>query len=222
VPFSHPLWLGAVGCKPTIMWSCGFDRADTIVSVGYDMVEYHPIAGIPIGPRRLCTSTAARPKSTSIMSAGGGGGTSAFAGGDRARLPGRARIRRPACGHAIVNELSAHADDASFPLKPQRIVWELAAGAGRQATVVCDVGAHKIWMARMYQPERPNACIISNGFASMGIGVRGHRGQDRLSERTVVAVTGDGGFMINSQEIENALPIGTPLVIVIGTTTAMD
>ena len=97
-------------------------------------------------------------------------------------MPGRARISRPSLWQAIMNELSAHADDASFPLKPQRIVWDLQRVLASRSIVVCDVGAHKIWMARMYQPEQPNTCIISNGFAAMGIArARRHRRQAGLS-----------------------------------------
>ena len=115
-----------------------------------------------------------------------------------------------------MSELSAHADDDGFPLKPQRIVWDLQRVLASRSIVICDVGAHKIWMARMYQPEQPNTCIISNGFAAMGIGVPGAiAAKLAFPDRTVAAVTGDAGFMINSQEIETALRIGTPIVIVI-------
>jgi acetolactate synthase I/II/III large subunit len=115
-----------------------------------------------------------------------------------------------------MNELSAHADDASYPLKPQRIVWDLQRVLAPRAIVVSDVGAHKLWMARMYQPERPNTCIISNGFSSMGIAVPGAIAAKLASPTTTVAaVTGDAGFMMNSQEIETAMRIGTPIVIVI-------
>ena len=115
-----------------------------------------------------------------------------------------------------MSELSAHADDTGFPLKPQRIVWDLQRVLASRSIVICDVGAHKIWMARMYQPEQPNTCIISNGFAAMGIAVPGAiAAKLAFPDRTVAAVTGDAGFMINSQEIETALRIGTPIVIVI-------
>jgi len=78
------------------------------------------------------------------------------------------------------------------------------------------VGAHKMWMGRMYQAERPNTCIISNGFASMGIAVPGAVAATlALPDRKVVAVTGDAGFMMNSQEIETALRVGTPFVVLI-------
>jgi len=83
-----------------------------------------------------------------------------------------------------------------------------------QDIVISDVGAHKMWMARLYQAEAPNTCIISNGFASMGIGVPGAiAAKLAFPDRTVVTVTGDAGFLMNSQEIETALRIGAPIVI---------
>ena len=67
-----------------------------------------------------------------------------------------------------------------------------------------------MWIARMYQAEAPNTCIISNGFASMGIALPGAVAAKLVyPERNIVAVTGDGGFMMNSQEIETALRVET-------------
>jgi len=80
------------------------------------------------------------------------------------------------------------------------------------------VGAHKMWMARMYQAESPNTCIISNGFASMGVGVPGAiAAKIAHPERVALTVTGDAGFLMNSQEIETALRIGTAIVILVWT-----
>ena len=82
--------------------------------------------------------------------------------------------------------------------------------------VISDVGAHKMWMARMYRAERPNTCIISNGFASMGIAVPGALAAKlAYPNRKIVAVTGDAGFMMNSQEIETALRMKTPFVVLV-------
>jgi acetolactate synthase-1/2/3 large subunit len=82
--------------------------------------------------------------------------------------------------------------------------------------VICDVGAHKLWMARMFPCEAPNSCIISNGFAAMGIAVPGAVAAKLLyPERQVVAVTGDGGFLMNSQELETAVRLKLPLVILV-------
>jgi acetolactate synthase-1/2/3 large subunit len=118
----------------------------------------------------------------------------------------------------IVEEMETHANDNGFPIKPQKIMWDLRQVLAPEDIVISDVGAHKMWMARMYQAERPNTCIISNGFASMGIAVPGAiAAKLQHPDRTVVAVTGDAGFMMNSQEIETALRIGTPIVIIIWT-----
>ena len=90
------------------------------------------------------------------------------------------------------------------------------AGFGMGDRAISDVGAHKMWMSRMYRAERPNTCIISNGFAAMGIAVPGAiAAKLAYPDRKVVAVTGDAGFMMNSQEIETAMRMKTPIVILI-------
>ena len=89
---------------------------------------------------------------------------------------------------------------------------------GPDDIVISDVGAHKMWISRMYRAERPNTCIISNGFAAMGIAVPGAiAAKLAYPERKVVAVTGDAGFMMNSQEIETAMRMKTAFVILIWT-----
>jgi len=86
--------------------------------------------------------------------------------------------------------------------------------AAPEDIVISDVGAHKMWMARMYQAERPNTCIISNGFASMGIALPGAIAAKLVHpDRNVVAVSGDGGFMMNNQEIETAVRLGLNITI---------
>jgi acetolactate synthase-1/2/3 large subunit len=87
---------------------------------------------------------------------------------------------------------------------------------GPDDIAISDVGAHKMWMSRMYRAERPNTCIISNGFAAMGIAVPGAiAAKLAYPDRKVVAVTGDAGFMMNSQEIETALRMNAPIVVLI-------
>jgi acetolactate synthase-1/2/3 large subunit len=105
---------------------------------------------------------------------------------------------------------------ASWPLRPQRIMRDLRAVLKPDDVVVCDVGAHKLWMSRMFPCETPNSCIISNGFAAMGIAVPGAIAAKLLyPERRVVAVTGDGGFLMNSQELETAVRLKLPLVVLV-------
>ncbi len=217
IPFSHPLWLGTVGLQRRDVVACGFDRADVIVCVGYDMVEYHPNRWHPDKHRQIIHIDGVPAEvdehyATSVEVVGDiGAALDAIAD----RVPPQ-KLFPASLWRAIMDEISAYADDASFPLKPQRLVWDLQRAFAARGTVICDVGAHKIWMARLYQPERPNTCIISNGFAAMGIAVPGAiAAKLAFPSTTVAAVTGDAGFMMNSQEIETALRIGTPIVIVI-------
>ena len=184
VPFSHPLWLGAVGLAgaATIV-ACGFDRADVIVCVGYDMVEYHPNRWNPDKDRQIVHIDVAPAEVDEYyipdVEVVGDIGASLEAIAQRAQPQ---KHFPAALWQAIMDELSAYADDDSFPAEAAADRVGLAAGASpSRAIVVCDVGAHKMWMARMYQPERPNTCIISNGFAAMGIAVPGrHRRQAGL------------------------------------------
>ena len=217
VPFSHSLWLGAVGLNARDLVACGFDRADVIICVGYDMVEYnasrwHAENGQKIVHVDVIPAEVDEYYIPDIEVLGDiGTSLEGIAGQARAQQHFPAGLWQ-----AIMDELSEYAYDTSFPLKPQRLVWDLQRVCAARSMVVCDVGAHKMWMARMYQPERPNTCIISNGFAAMGIAVPGAiAAKLAFPNRPVVAVTGDAGFMMNSQEIETALRAGTPIVIVI-------
>ena len=109
-----------------------------------------------------------------------------------------------------------HAAQPTWPLRPQHIIRDLRAALAPEDMVVCDVGAHKLWMARMYPCHAPNTCIISNGFASMGIGLPGAVAAQLLfPSRRVVVVTGDGGFLMNSQEMETVVRLQLPIVILI-------
>ena len=220
IPFSHELSLGAVGLQASDYVSCGFNRADVIICVGYDIVEYHPelwnynkkASLIHIDP------SAAEVDEYYIVECG--------VVGDISRaLETIADLATPNqennayhLRQTIVDVIEADANSQAFPLKPQKILWDLRQALKPDDIVISDVGAHKMWIARMYQAECPNTCIISNGFASMGIAVPGAvAAKLENPDKTIVAVTGDAGFMMNSQEIETALRIGTAIVIIIWT-----
>ena len=218
IPSSHPLSLGAVGLQAHDHVGCGFDRADVIICVGYDMVEYHPYLWHPDKQRQIIhvDVTPAEVDEHYILAAGVIGNI----GEALQRIGSEASPQQntPAANlrETIARELSEHANDSAFPMKPQKIVWDLRQVLEPNDIVISDVGAHKMWMARMYQAEQPNTCIISNGFASMGIGVPGAIAAKLVfPDRTVLTVTGDAGFLMNSQEIETALRIGTPIVILV-------
>lgn len=106
--------------------------------------------------------------------------------------------------------------DSSFPMKPQRIIRDVQMAMGQKDILVSDVGAHKMWIARLYNCYEPNTCIISNGFATMGIGVPGAISAKLIyPEKRVITITGDGGFMMNSQELETAVRLKLNIVVLI-------
>jgi acetolactate synthase-1/2/3 large subunit len=116
----------------------------------------------------------------------------------------------------ILAELNAHVQDDAMPMKPQRILADMHRVLTAEDLVISDVGAHKLWIARMFMAKRPNSVVISNGFATMGIGVPGGVAA-KLAEpqRRIVVVTGDGGFMMNVQELETARRLKTPFVTLV-------
>lgn len=219
IPFSHPLCLGAIGLHAHDYVACGFDRADVVISVGFDMVEYHPGLWHPGGDKKIIhiDRTYADVDAKYILEVG-------VIGDIAVSLERIAKLAiRPgdfmAAGSLreyLVDELRRFADDDSFPLKPQRILHDTRQVMGQEDILISDVGAHKVWVARLYSCERPNTCIISNGFAAMGIGVPGALAAKFVyPERRVLTITGDAGFMMNSQEIETALRYNLAMVIMI-------
>ena len=111
-------------------------------------------------------------------------------------------------------ELERGRRDSSYPVKPQRLVADIRAAMGREDIVLVDSGAVKMWMARLYPTYRPNTCLISNGLATMGFALPGALGVKlAFPQRQVLAVMGDGGFLMNSQEIETARREKIPFVI---------
>ena len=220
IPFSHDLSLGAVGLQASDYISCGFNRADVVICVGYDIVEYHPHLWHKDKDIKIIHINAlpAEVDEHYIVEVGVIGDIAQALDGIAERATAKDEYLAANLRQTIVDEMAAHADDTGFPIKPQKILWDLRQALKPEDVVICDVGAHKMWMARMYQEERSNTCIISNGFASMGIAVPGAvAAKFVFPERKVVAVTGDAGFMMNSQEIETALRHGQAFVILVWT-----
>ena len=228
---SH-LSLMAVGLQARDHVLTGFDRADLVIAVGYDLVEYAPARWNPDGKKRIVhidtqpaeVDVAYQPEVELVGDIDG-----ALERLLAALLPlgigGRTATERHEAKEILVNadlrtELLADLDvcvsDQGFPIKPQRAIYELRRALAPQDIVVSDVGAHKVWVARLYQAYEPNTVIISNGFASMGIGLPGAIAAKLVHpDRKVVALTGDGGFLMNSQELETAKRIGANIVVVI-------
>lgn len=218
IPFSNELSLGTVGLQAHDYVSCAFDKADVVICVGFDMIEYHPYLWHATKDKKIIhiDESPAEVDEYYILECGVIGdlkeSLSAITAGIKARNDFKASKLRD----IIVTQAEQYSDDNAFPLKPQKIVWDLRQVLRDEDIAISDVGAHKMWMARLYQANQPNTCIISNGFASMGISVPGALAAKLIyPKRTVVAVTGDAGFLMNSQEIETMMRVGTPVIILI-------
>jgi acetolactate synthase I/II/III large subunit len=218
LPFSHELSLGTIGLKaPDIPWFA-FEKADVVICVGYDMVEYHPDMWNPNGDKTIIhiDGLPAEVDERYIVAVGVLGDIPTSLKSMALEAKPQASSPFKAVRKALVEDRAEHSKDDAFPIKPQKIVWDLREALAPEDIAISDVGAHKMWMSRMYRAERPNTCIISNGFAAMGIGLPGAiAAKLAYPDRKVVAVTGDAGFMMNSQEIETALRMKTPIVVLI-------
>ena len=218
VPFSSEFSLGTIGLKARDLPWYAFERADVVLCVGYDMVEYHPDMWNPDNDKKIVHIDAlpAEVDAHYVVAVGVLGDISSSLRAMALKARPQKVMPFKSVRKAIIEDRAGYANDLGFPVKPQKIVWDLRDVLGPEDIAISDVGAHKMWMARMYKAERPNTCIISNGFASMGIAVPGAiAAKLAYPERKVIAVTGDAGFLMNSQEIETAIRVGTPFVILI-------
>jgi len=218
IPFSHPLSLGTVGLQAHDYIACGFDRADLVICIGYDMIEYHPHLWNPAGDKKIVhiDLSYAEVDAHYILEAGVLGNISDSLNRISAQTKKRHAGKTENLKGMIMHELDDYAEDESFPLKPQKILFDTRQVMNFDDILISDVGAHKMWIARLYRGESPNSCIISNGFAAMGIGVPGAiAAKMACPDKKVLTITGDAGFMMNSQEIETALRHKLALVIMI-------
>lgn len=220
IPYTHRLALWTVGLQQRDYISCGFDNTDLVIAVGYDLIEYSPKRWNPAGdiPIVHVNANPAEVDSSYIPLAEVVGDISdslqeILKRVDRTGKPEPYAIHLRA---DILADYEEHAHDDGFPIKPQKLIYDLRQVMGPEDILLSDVGAHKMWIARHYHCDRPNTCIISNGFAAMGIAIPGAIAAKLVApNRKVVAVTGDGGFMMNCQELETALRTNTPFVTII-------
>lgn len=220
IPWTHPLSLLTVGLQARDFVSCGFDRADLVIAIGYDIVEYHPrlwnlghdkkIVHIDTQPSE---SDAAYVTDVEMVGNIKHSLACLLAQGIQ---PKDLAYASDTLREIILARMTEHRDDKAFPMKPQKILSDIRSVLAENDILISDVGAHKMWIARMYPCYQPNTCIISNGFAAMGIAVPGAFVAKLIyPERNCLAVCGDGGFLMNSQELETAVRVGVPFVTLI-------
>lgn len=220
IPYTHSLALWSVGLQQRDFITCGFDNTDLVIAIGYDLIEFSPKKWNPDGriPIIHIATTPAEIDSSYIPNVEVVGDISDSLD-EILKFADREGKPNPYAIHLRTNiraDYEEYANDDGFPIKPQKLIYDLRQVMGPEDIVISDVGAHKMWIARHYHCHSPNTCIISNGFAAMGIAIPGAVAAKLVHpNRKVVAVTGDGGFMMNCQELETALRVGTPFVTLI-------
>jgi acetolactate synthase I/II/III large subunit len=195
------------------------DRADLIISVGHDTIEKPPFFMGPKGPRVIHVGfTPASVEQVYFPHAEvvGDVGASMVLLADR--LEGKVKIDPAFTGlrGQILARIRDRADEERFPVTPQRIVRDVRKVMPEDGIVCLDNGMYKIWFARNYRTHVANTLLLDNALATMGAGLPSAMMAAMLyPDRRVLAVCGDGGFMMNSQEMETAVRLGLNLAVLI-------
>lgn len=220
IPFYNDMAMGTAGLQKGDYENGGFAKADLVICVGFDMVEYHPHLWNPNRQHQIIHIDTKKSevdnRYTPNIELIGNIGPNLRALGEAISDPITQTDIQFNLRNALIAEMNRCRKSDAWPMLPQKIIWDLRTAMASDDIAISDVGAHKMWMARMFRCDQPNTCIISNGFAGMGIAVPGAISAKMANpNKAVVAVTGDAGFMMNSQEIETALRCETPVVILI-------
>ena len=118
---------------------------------------------------------------------------------------------------AMAAELAEHAeDDTRGSIRPQKALWDVRQALGPEDILLSDVGAHKMWIARHYHCHQPNTCLIPNGYCAMGFALPGAIAASLVHpQRRILAICGDGGFLMNLQEMETAFRLQSRIVVLV-------
>lgn len=220
MPDDHPNSIGTIGFMRHDYVNFGFDNADVVIAVGYELQEFDPVRINPQADKKIihihrfpAEVDMHYPVDVGII-----GDISASLNALTDALAGH-RIEHadevPGSG-LLTEEFTRGQQDSRYPLAPQRVVADIRAALGRSDVVLVDTGATKMWMARLYPTYERNTCLVSNGLSTMAFALPGALGVKLARPQSkVLAVVGDGAFLMNSQEIETAVREQIPLVVLI-------
>ena len=223
VPRSSEHCLFTVGLQAKDYAVHVLERADLVIAVGYDLVEYHPRLWNAGSPKRILHIDFLPAEvdehyrvdvevNSDVANALWRLSERVADQGPKFDIGEYASVRE-----ALRSEFSAHADDrGEGPIRPQKVLWDVRQALGPEDIVLSDVGAHKMWIARYYQCDEPNTCLISNGFCSMGFAMPGAMAAKLVfPDRRVLAICGDAGGLMNIQDLETAARLGLGIVVMI-------
>ena len=220
MPDDHPNSIGTIGFMRHDYVNFGFDNADVVIAVGYELQEFDPVRINPQADKQIIHIHRFPAEVDAHYSVGVGiiGDISASLDALTDGLAGHGYEADPEIPGSglLAEECTRGQQDSRYPLAPQRVVADTRAAMGRDDVVLVDTGATKMWMARLYPTYERNTCLISNGLSTMGFALPGALGVKLARpESKVLAVVGDGAFLMNSQEIETAVRERIPLVVLI-------
>ncbi|MBT8486268.1 MAG: acetolactate synthase large subunit [Phycisphaerales bacterium] len=223
IPASDPHCLYTAGLQAKDLVLCEIDRADLVITVGFDIVEYHPrlwntghphaILHIDFLPAEVDADYPIEGEvvgdiANALWQLNEAIGTTGPLFDIAERQPTREAMKAEFAEHQY--------DQAVGAIKPQKVLWDARQCLGPEDIVLSDVGAHKMWIARHYQCEEPNTCLISNGFCSMGFALPGAMAAAMVyPDRKVLAIAGDAGALMNIQDLETAVRMGLSFVLMI-------
>ncbi len=211
--------LGTVGLQSRDYAMAGFDDADVVIAIGYDLVEHAPEHWNPRADKRIVVIDTVAAEIDEFFI------PEVELIGDIAHV--LARLAQGASGHnaeacstrlreLVLGALNEARDDSHFPMRPPRVLWDIRQALGRRDVLVSDVGLHKLWIGRMFPAHEPGTVLIANGLGGMGFALPTAIAAKLVDpERKVVAVSGDGGFLMNCQELETAVRLRTAVVNVV-------
>ncbi|MBX9640711.1 MAG: acetolactate synthase large subunit [Mycobacteriaceae bacterium] len=219
MPDDHPNGIGTLGFMRHDYVNFGFDNADVVITVGYELQEFDPVRINPQGDKKIIHIHRFPAEVDAHYSVDVGiiGDISDSLNQLTEAMEGRRFDDVGVPGSGLLDEEFARGQqDSRFPLAPQRVVADTREALGRSDVVLVDTGATKMWMARLYPTYGRNTCLISNGLSTMGFALPAALGVKLAQpESKVLAVVGDGAFLMNSQEIETAVREKIPLVVLI-------
>ena len=220
MPDDHPNSIGTLGFMRHDYVNFGFDNADVVIAVGYELQEFDPVRINPNADKKIIHIHRFPAEVDMHYSVDVGiiGDISASLDALTEALAGHTYHSAPEIPGSglLADEFARGQQDSRYPLSPQRVVADTRAALGRSDIVLVDTGATKMWMARLYPTFERNTCLVSNGLSTMSFALPGALGVKlALPESKVLAVVGDGAFLMNSQEIETAVRERIPLVVLI-------
>jgi acetolactate synthase I/II/III large subunit len=214
-----PKALGSVGLQAGDYKMAGFEDADVVIAIGYDLVEQSPQTWNPARDKTIVCIDSLPAEIDEyfvpeVELVGDIYHVLSRLSEECRHVPhsgGSQRLR-----DVVLGRFEAAKDDDHFPMQPPRALYEIRRALGRDDILVSDVGLHKLWIGRMFPAYEPNTVLIANGLAGMGFAVPAAIAAKLVHpQRKVVAVNGDGGFLMNCQELETASRLKTPFVSVV-------